>query len=522
MKRIATLLLLASLIFAGTISLFAHPAADFGRPVETGNVDLVLLHTNDHHGTVLPRGDRGGLAERATFIREVREQNPHVLILDGGDMNTGTALSNMFQGTADFLAYNMMGYDAMTFGNHEFNEGLDRMERQMALADFAMFSSNVRRSDGTFLGNQQYLIKEYNGVRVGIFTISTLRTLIVSNPDRSLSFINEIDAARDVVNILRNRERVDVVIGLVHMGTIKESDIHITSQELAAAVPGIDIIVDGHSHTYMEAPLRVGNTYIVSAHERGGVVGQGTLRIQNRRLVGFDWKPVEIVDFAPDNRVSAMLNPFIQLADLSLREVVGEASATFVFGNRETRFQETAIGNMINDGNVWFFREVFGQQIDFAFHNGGNMRAELPQGPLTRENILTVLPFENNLYIVSMYGRDLIELFNFMATIPQGAGGFPQFSREVRLTLDVPNQRMSNITIGGAPIDPNRIYRFCTNDFLLTGGDGYTVLAERSMDVYNTSLLLSYVVIEYIRSQGGVISPVVDGRMNVIGGATPF
>ena len=177
---------------------------------------------------------------------------------------------------------------------------------------------------------------------------------------------------------------------------------------------------------------------------------------------------------------------------------------------------------MINDANVWFFREVFGQDIDFAFHNGGNMRAELPQGSITRENVLTVLPFENNLFITSMRGADLIELFNFMATIPQGAGGFPQFSREVRLTLDVPNQRVTSLTIGGAPIDPDRVYRFCTNDFLLTGGDGYTVLAERAMETYNTSLLLSYVVIEYIRSQGGVITPATDGRMNVVGGVAPF
>ena len=523
MKKFVSLFLAAVLVTISAVSLFASPAADISGRAGTGTAEIVLLHTNDHHGTVLPRGDRGGLAERATFVREVRNANSNVLLLDAGDMNTGTALSNMFGGTADFLAYNMMGYDAMVFGNHEFNEGLSRMERQMALAEFPIFSSNVRRADGSFLGGQQYIVREFDGVRVGIFTITTLRALVISNPDRSLTFINEIDAARDAVNNLRNRENVDIVIGLVHMGTSRESDAgHITSQDLAQAVSGIDIIVDGHSHTFMEAPLRVGNTYIVSAHERGGVVGRGVLNVQNRRLVSFNWAPVDIVGFAPDNRVNAMLDPFIELADLSLREVVGEAAQTFVFGNRETRFHETALGNMITDANVWFFREVFGQQVDFAFHNGGNMRAELPRGPLTRENILTVLPFENNLFIASMRGSDIIELFNFMATIPQGAGGFPQFSREVRLTLDVPNQSISNLTIGGSPVDPNRIYRFVTNDFLLTGGDGYTVLAERSIEPYNTSLLLSYVVIEYIRSQGGTITPITDGRLNVVGGVTPF
>jgi 5'-nucleotidase/UDP-sugar diphosphatase len=149
------------------------------------------------------------------------------------------------------------------------------------------------------------------------------------------------------------------------------------------------------------------------------------------------------------------------------------------------------------------------------------MRAELPRGPLTRENILTVLPFENMLYIVSLRGSDIIELFNFIATIPQGNGGFPQFSREVRYTLDVPNRSVSNLTIGGAPVNPSRMYRFVTNDFILGGGDGYAVLtrAENRLD---TSLLLSYVVIEYIDSQRGVITPSTDGRMVVIGGVAPF
>ena len=521
MKRFSTFLFITVFFLAGTFSLFGSPARDLSSQAEIR--ELVLLHTNDHHGTVLPRGENGGgLAERATFIRETREQYPNVLLFDAGDMNTGTALSNMFQANPDILAYNMMGYDAMVFGNHEFNEGIARMERQMGLANFPIFSSNVTRADGSYLGGQQYLVFDYNGLRVGVFSITTLRALIVSNPDRSLTFINEIDAARDAVNMLRTREMVDVVIALVHMGTIREADNHITSQDLAAAVAGIDVIIDGHSHDNMQAPVRVGNTYIVSAHERGTTVGRAVLSIENRRITNFQWTPVRITGFEPDLQVNAMLSPFIELADLSLREVVGEASSTFIFGNRETRFQETALGNMINDANVWFFREVFGQQIDFAFHNGGNMRAELPGGSITRENILTVLPFENNLFIASMRGSDLIELFNFMATVPQGAGGFPQFSREVRLTLDVPNRTYSNITIGGSPIDPNRIYRFVTNDFLLTGGDGYTVLEERSIEPYNTSLLLSYVVIEYIRSQGGVITPAIDGRLNVIGGVTPF
>jgi 5'-nucleotidase/UDP-sugar diphosphatase len=167
---------------------------------------------------------------------------------------------------------------------------------------------------------------------------------------------------------------------------------------------------------------------------------------------------------------------------------------------------------------------VFNQDIDFAFHNGGGIRAALPKGPITRESVLTLLPFDNYLFIVSLKGSVIIELFDFIGTIPQGAGGFPQFSGEVRFTIDkTPGQDngvVKDLTIGGAPVDPDRTYRFCTNDYLLGGGDGYTALTK-SEDPLNTSLLLSYVVTEYIKALGGVISPSLDGRLTIIGGAAP-
>ena len=515
MKRIGVFLLLSAFLFTGAASLFATPA----REASSQNTvrELILLHTNDHHGVVLPNGGRGGLAEVAAYVKGVKALTPNVLLLDAGDINTGAALSNMFDAEPDILAYNLMGYDAATFGNHEFDGNQAKLLKQISQASYPYVSSNVKTSDGGFLGGNQYIVKRYEGFTVGIFGLTTLRTPTIASPDRSLTFINEIDAARDAVNILRNRERVDIVIGLTHIGDVKEDPTHITSPELAAAVSGIDIIVDGHSHTFMERPLRVGSTYIVSANEWGKYVGQGRLSIQNGRLVGFDWKPIPI---GADAQVTALLAPYIEQSNASLKEVVGQAADTFVFGNRLTRYQETALGNMITDANVWYFRNVSNQNLDFAFHNGGNMRAELPQGPLTREQILTVLPFENYLYIASLRGSEILELFDFIATIPQGAGGFPQFSKEVRYTIDIPNKSISDLTIGGAPVDPNRIYRFCTNDYILGGGDGYVVMSK-AQDLFNTSLLLSYVVIEYINSQSGIITPATDGRMTVIGGVTP-
>jgi 5'-nucleotidase/UDP-sugar diphosphatase len=520
MKKIVRLLSAALLVFFTFVPVFAQPGSEFpqARPAAEPR-ELVLLHTNDHHGTVLANNRRGGLAEQAAYIKAVKALNPQVLLLDAGDINTGSALSNMFDAEPDILSYNLMGYDAAIFGNHEFDGSAEKLQKQIGQADFPFVCSNIKTPDGRYLGDTPYLVKKYDGFTVGIFGITTLRTLIIASPGKDLVFINEIDAAREMVDILRNREKVDVVIGVTHIGDIKEAPDHITSPELAEVVPGIDIIVDGHSHSFMEAPKKAGGVYIVSANEWGKYVGHGKLTVQNGRLTDFSWKPIPI---GPDPEVSGLLAPYIEKANAGLREVVGETAAPFVFGNRLTRYQETALGNLICDANVWYFRTVYNQEIDFAFHNGGNMRAELPAGPITQEQILTTLPFENYLYVVSLKGQDIIDLFNFIATIPQGAGGFPQVSKEVRYTVDYSEGagKLLDLTIGGAPVDPGRIYRFSTNDYLLGGGDGYTVLT-RSQDPFNTSLLLSYVVVEYIRAQNGIISPVTDGRLKVIGGVEP-
>jgi 5'-nucleotidase/UDP-sugar diphosphatase len=425
----------------------------------------------------------------------------------------------MFNAEPDILAYNLMGYDAATFGNHEFDGSYDKLKNQISQAAFPFVSSNVKTPDGQFLGGNQYLVKKYNGFTVGLFGITTLRTLIIASPDKSLTFVNEIDAARDVVNLLRNTEKVDIVIGITHIGDVKEDPDHITSLELAAAVPGIDIIIDGHSHSFFAEPKKQGQTWIVSANEWGKYIGHGKLSIRDGKIEKFDWKPVAI---GPDKEVAALLDPYVKKASESLKEVVGEASADFVFGNRLTRYQETAIGNMINDANVWYFKTVYNQQIDFAFHNGGNIRTALPKGKLTQEQILTVLPFENYLYIVSLKGSDIIELFNFIASIPQGAGGFAQASKEARYTIDYTGGtgKLKDLTINGAAVDPNKTYRFCTNDYILGGGDGYVVM-KKAENPFNTSLLLSYVVVEYIKAHNGVITPATDGRLTVIGGITP-
>ncbi|MHC6202895.1 bifunctional metallophosphatase/5'-nucleotidase [Breznakiellaceae bacterium SP9] len=528
------------LAFVAAFSLLGLGACgSAGEGAASTQSEFIVLHTNDHHGAVLPNSSgQGGLAERAAFIKQVRDNaKGPVFVVDAGDINTGSAISNTNNAEPDIVAYNLMGYDLATFGNHEFDGSLDTLLKQIDLADFPYISSNIKTADGRFLGGHQYIVRELPGLQIGFFGLTTLRTKVIASPDASLTFIDEIAAAREVVDILRNEKKVAVVIGLVHLGDVKESDDHITSIELAQAVPGIDFLVDGHSHSLMENPIVVtgpsNDTYIASANEYGKYVGVAKFAIKDGVTIDVSWEPVEISKYAPDPAVVSLLKPYIDKAKEELGEVVGHVSQDFPFeaaGKRLTRYQETAIGNLITDLNAWYFRTVKNEPVDFVFHNGGNIRTGLTVGDTTLEKLYTMLPFTNYLYIASLKGSDIIELFDFIATIKQGAGGFPQFSSEVRYTIDYNQGHVTALTIGGTKVDAAKTYRFATNDYLIRGGDGYTVL-KKATDINNTSILLVDTVAEAFKTLAGgtsirvspdisiraPVSPYLDGRLKVIG-----
>ncbi|MCQ2579699.1 MAG: metallophosphoesterase, partial [Treponemataceae bacterium] len=249
-------ILASVLLVTGCASNVSSKAAD------DAIYELVVLHTNDHHGAVETKDNLGGLALRAQYVKEIRAQNQNVLLLDAGDINTGTALSNMFKAEPDIKAYNYMKYDAVALGNHEFDNDLDVLEKQIKMADFAWLSANVPRSNGKYL-DKSYIIKDFKGFRVGIFGLTTRRTLTTSMPDESLEFADEIEAAKTMVDFLRNEKKADIVILLGHLGTVEETEGQETSVAVAKAVSGIDLIIDGHSHANLNEPKAVNGTPIV-------------------------------------------------------------------------------------------------------------------------------------------------------------------------------------------------------------------------------------------------------------------
>lgn len=491
------------------------------------DLELVILHTNDTHGHPVkffdyPATDVGGIAARATFIKQIRKEYQNVLLLDAGDINTGRPESTFFQAEPDILGYNALGYDAMVLGNHEFDNERNILLHQIKIANFPFLAANIRLKDGKALV-PAYNVKEFSGFRVAILGLTTHETAIVGNPKfiQDLEFEDEVTTAKRLVPMLR--QRADMVIALTHIGI--SPDTTSGSRRLAKEVPGIDLIVDGHSHTKLDAPIYEGKVPIVQAWQWGLHVGKGVFTIINGTVASFRWEAIPInlkkaetgedgkkvlrligTELSEDSKIIDLLTPYMQKVDTVLKESVGET--TEAYPNDKARLEETALGDLSADALLWATRNL---KPDFAIINGGSIRAGLPKGMITRGNIYESLPFDNTTVVLTLQGEDLLALCQYIATTP-GKGAFPQLSQGIELVIDPSKGQCVSVRIDGKPIDPKRTYRITTLSYLAAGGDGYQVLlkAKKSFD---TSIFYRDAVIDYLRELGGKITPVIHSRL---------
>ena len=465
-----------------------------GSPVH----HLVVLHTNDTHGHPVkffkdPAPDVGGLGARATIVQRTRGQNKNVLVLDAGDINTGRPESNLFKARPDIEGYNYIGYDAMAIGNHEFDNALGVLREQMKLADFPFLSANVRTKQGELL-TLPYIIKEFDGFKVAIFGLTTKETEFVAHQEniRSLVFQDEVEVAKQLVPELR--KQADVVIALAHMGTYNSTELG--SKRLASEVNGIDIIVDGHSHTKLDAPIVMTDpesghkTLIVQAWKWGLVLGRVDLFIKKKRVIEYKFEAIPVnlkeVEKKPDGAVVyhvigedipedpelvRLMKPYVDKVNSLLSKVVGQAQETFFY--KGVRKRETALGNLVADSMLWYTKYL---EVDFALQNGGGIRTDLPKGPITQRSMHEILPFDNSVVVLTLDGVTVRSLFDFMASISSGQGGFPQVSAGLSITLNTLTKKYEKIMINGEPFNPGRTYKVATNSYLAAGGDGYRML----------------------------------------------
>ncbi|WP_244951005.1 bifunctional metallophosphatase/5'-nucleotidase [Rummeliibacillus suwonensis] len=512
--------------------------------------ELSIMHTNDTHAHL------DNIAKRATAIQNVRFEKPNSLLLDAGDVFSGTLYFNEFKGRADLKFMNALGYDAMTFGNHEFDLG-SSPEGHQALADFIkganfpFVSANVDFSaDDRFKGlftdlissepekGKIYngIIKEIDGEKVGIFGLTTAETKDISSPG-SIAFENYIEEAQKAVKAFEGQD-VDKIIALTHIG-YDDNPVVDNDRMLAASVKGIDVIVGGHSHTQLDQPVIIDkdnhnkakdSTVIVQAYQYSDFLGTVDVEFDSDgKIVKSDGKLIKINDLPEDPQVATMLKDYSdKVKEISNQSIGAIAESelpnprTDAEGNGvSVRNSETALGDIVTDGML-AKAKTYDPNIVLALQNGGGIRSAIPAGDITVGEVITVLPFGNTLATMTLTGAELKSAFEIsFKEYPKENGGFLHVSGgKVEFDSSKPvGERVVSISYKDEsghyqPIQDQQTYKIATNAFTAKGGDGYTVFAKAYEEGRVTDLGLSdwENLAEHL-TKLKTVAPVTEGRI---------
>ena len=525
-----------------------------GNP--SSNFLLSIMHTNDTHAQL------DNVAKRVTAVKEYRKAKPSALLLDAGDVFSGTLYFNEFKGQADVDFMNLMKYDLMTFGNHEFDLG-SSVDGHRALSDFVkkanfpIVSANVDFSKDDHLkglfnvkvssspkNSQIYsgIIKVVNGQKVGLFGLTTAESKDISSPGK-VEFSDYVKAAQTMVNEFE-KQGVNKVIAVTHLG-YDDNPAYDNDLQLAAKVAGIDAIVGGHSHTKLDTPVVVNKdvsgkvkdpTVIVQAYQYSEFLGTLDLEFdKNGKVVKHAGKLINVNDQVADAEANEMLLKFSSKIDELKNEPSG-ANAEIELENprsssngNSVRSNETPLGNLITDGMLKKARE-YNKDVIMAFQNGGGIRAAIDKGPITVGEVITVLPFGNTLATMKLTGAEIKDTFEIsFKESPKENGGFLHVSgAKVHFDSSKPvGKRVVSIVYKNADnnyvdIKDNELYTIATNAFTAKGGDGYKVLAEAYGEGRMTDLGLSDW--ENLREHIGSlvnVNPKVEGRIVDVAGQEP-
>lgn len=494
------------LLSIASLALLASCSSLQRGPDKDKTYKITILHTNDHHGRFWKNSDgEYGMAARKTLIDRIRAEvaqgGGHSLLLDGGDVNTGVPESDLQDAVPDFRGMNLLGYDAMAVGNHEFDKPLPILRMQRDLAKFPFLAANIYdRGQRMF---EPYKVFNLGGVRIGVMGLTTEDTSKMVSPDniRGIEFRGVIQEAAKVVPELRSK--VDVVIAATHMGHYENGN-HGTQAEgdveMARAVKGIDLVVGGHTQNpaCMKAenvldreyvpgaecrPDRQNGTWIVQAHEWGKYVGRADFEYRNGefKLVKYALIPVNLKrsvraadgktsmvlyqpEIAEDQAMLDLLKPFQEFGQQKLGVEIGSTDGKLEGDRAVVRSKPASMAVLI--GRALIART----KADFAVVNSGGVRDSIAPGKITYKDVLKVQPFGNTTSIVDLSGTEVMAYLNAAAKMSAGSGAFAQFAG---VELEMAGGAVTSARINGAPVDPARKYRMVINNFMAQGGDGY-------------------------------------------------
>jgi 5'-nucleotidase len=481
------------------------------EPAAEEEVLISIVHTNDTHARVEAGSYDGmGLDKVATIVNNVKAANPNTLVLDAGDALHGQTIATLVEGESIIKIFNEIGYDAMTAGNHDFNYGKERLLELADMANFPILGANVYKANyENFL--PEYVIKEVGGVKVGIFGLATPETKFKSHPKNTegLEFFDSVIIGKLMVAKLQ--DEADVIVALSHLGLDQSSTER--SDLIAEYVDGIDLIVDGHSHTVLEEGMMVGDTMIVQAGEYDKNVGRVDILVKNGKVSSMTAKLItkeEGEALEADPGVVAIVEEIKEANDLITEEIIGSTEIKLEGAREFVRTGETNLGNLITDSMVEF------TGADVALTNGGGIRDSIQIGDITVGDVITVLPFGNYVVTIDVTGAELVEaLEHGLQAYPETLGAFPHIAG-MNVVFD-PSQevgsRVVEVTVGGEELDMEATYSLATNDFLAAGGDDYTMFGGKELTALYPGL--DEILIEYIKEYGTEGSP-VEGRIKTL------
>ncbi|ODL85095.1 bifunctional UDP-sugar hydrolase/5'-nucleotidase UshA [Serratia marcescens] len=497
---------------------------------------ITILHTNDHHGHFW-QNDHGeyGLGAQKTLVdgirQEVAVQGGSLLLLSGGDINTGVPESDLQDAEPDFRGMNLVGYDAMAIGNHEFDNPLSVLRQQEKWATFPLLSANIyQKSTGQRLF-KPYALFDKQGIKIAVIGLTTDDTAKIGNPEyfTDMEFRVPAQEAKQVVEQLRKDEKPDVIIAATHMGHYDNGEHGSNAPgdvEMARSLPAgyLDMIVGGHSQDpvcmagdnrkqadYVPgtpcSPDRQNGTWIVQAHEWGKYVGRADFEFRNGelKLVHYQLIPVNLKkkvekadgtservyytqQIAEDPTMMKLLTPFQDKGKAQLEVKIGSVNGKLEGDRSKVRFVQT------NLARVMLAAQRERADADFAVMSGGGVRDSIESGDITYKNVLKVQPFGNTLVHVDMKGREVEQYLAVVANMKPDSGAYAQFAN-VSLVAD--GKGVSEVKINGQPLQADKTYRMATLNFNALGGDGYPKL-DGLPSYVNTGFIDAEVLKQYI------------------------
>ncbi|EOC1566894.1 bifunctional UDP-sugar hydrolase/5'-nucleotidase [Cronobacter dublinensis] len=499
--------------------------------------NITILHTNDHHGHFW-RNEYGeyGLAAQKTLVdsvrREVTAQGGSVLLLSGGDINTGVPESDLQDAEPDFRGMNLIGYDAMAVGNHEFDNPLSVLRQQQKWAKFPLLSANIYQKSTNERLFKPWAIFKPQGIEIAVIGLTTDDTAKIGNPEffTDIEFRKPADEAKLVIQELQQNEKPDVIIAATHMGHYDNGDHGSNAPgdvELARALPpgALTMIVGGHSQDpvcmasenkkqvdYVPgtpcAPDRQNGTWIVQAHEWGKYVGRADFQFRNgeMKLVRYQLIPINLkkkvtwdngeservlyTPQIPENpQMLSLLTPFQKKGQAQLMVKIGSVNGRLEGDRSKVRFVQTSMGHLILNA------QIARTGADFAVMSGGGIRDSIEGGDITYKDVLKVQPFGNTLVYVDMTGKEVVEYLTAVAQKKPDSGAYPQFAN---VSFTASGGALNDLKIKGEPVDPAKTYRMATLSFNATGGDGYPPI-DKKPGYVNTGFVDAEVLKQYIQ-----------------------